>query len=173
VGLSNGARIALDFVLVHPEMVESLVLASPGVGGFTGGDFSYMQPVIAAARQGDLTKAAEEWANTPLMAIPTDSAAWALVRRISVDNRALWGIRANPERPLTPPAVQRLTEVRVPVLVISGERDVPLIRLVADSVAKTIPGARQASIPNVGHMANLADPDAFNRVLLRFLPIRK
>jgi len=38
VGLSLGARTALDYALAHPEMVEALVLVSPGMSGMTFGD---------------------------------------------------------------------------------------------------------------------------------------
>lgn len=169
VGLSNGARIALDFALVHPTRARSLVLASPGVSGFTGGDFSYMGPVITAVRAGDYAKAAELWAATPLMHIPNDTAAAALVRTISLDNQKLWTFRTNPERPLTPPAIGRLGEVRIPVMVIAGERDLPDLRRLADSVGRGIPGASMVVIPGVGHMVNLAAPNEFNRAVESFL----
>ena len=172
VGLSNGARIAIDFALVHPTRARSLVLASPGVSGFTGGDFSYMAPVIAAVRAGDLEQAADHWAATPLMQIPHDTAAAALVKTISRDNRALWSYRTNPERPLTLPAIGRLAEVKVPVLVISGERDLPDLRRLADTVARRIPGATLVVIPGVGHIVNLAAPIEFNRVVETFLRAR-
>jgi pimeloyl-ACP methyl ester carboxylesterase len=169
IGLSNGARIALDFALSHPTRARSVVLASPGVSGFTGGDFSYMAPVIAAVRAGNLEQAAELWAATPLMHIPNDSTAAALIRTISVDNRSIWGNRSNPERPLNPPAIGRLREVKVPVLVITGERDLPALRRLADTVAQAIPGARKVVIPEAGHMVNVAAPGAFNGAILSFL----
>jgi pimeloyl-ACP methyl ester carboxylesterase len=169
IGLSNGARIALDFALTHPARARSLVLASPGVSGYTGGDFSYMTPVITAVRAGDLARAAELWAGTPLMHIPNDSAAAALIRMISSDNRSIWGHRSNPERPLSPPAIGRLHEVKVPVLVITGDRDLPALRQLADTVAQTIPGASRVIIPDAGHMVNVAAPEAFNRAVLSFL----
>src|SRR5437016_14584838 len=34
LGVSNGGRIALDFVSVHPSMVNSLILVSPGISGY-------------------------------------------------------------------------------------------------------------------------------------------
>lgn len=172
VGLSNGARIALDFVLSHPSRVRSLVLAAPGVSGYTGGDFSYMAPVISAVRAGNLEQAADLWAATPLMHIPNDSAAAALIRTISRDNRSIWGHRANPERPLRPPAIGRLAEVKVPVLVITGDRDLPDLRRLADTIAQTVPGASKVVISGAGHMVNVAAPEAFNRAVESFLHAR-
>lgn len=172
IGLSNGARIALDFALSHPSRARSLVLASPGVSGYTGGDFSYMAPVIAAVRAGNLEQAAELWAATPLMHVPNDSTAAAFIRTMSRDNRSIWGQRANPERPLSPPAINRLAEVSVPVLVIAGENDLPYLRRLADTVAQTIPGASKVVIPGAGHMANVAAPEAFNRAVLSFFGAR-
>jgi 2-hydroxy-6-oxonona-2,4-dienedioate hydrolase len=119
-----------------------------------------------------LEQAAELWAATPLMHIPNDSAAAALMRTISRDNRSIWGYRSNPERPLSPPAIGRLAEVKVPVLVIAGERDLPALRALADSVTQSIPGAIKVVIPGAGHMVNVAAPDAFHRAIQSFLRAR-
>jgi len=171
VGLSNGARIALDFALAQPSRVRSLVLASPGVGGFTGGDFSYMAPVIDAVRAGDFTRAAQLWAATPLMQVE-DSAAAARILTMSRDNSSIWSHPTNPERMPDPPAIARLGEVSVPVQVIVGERDMPDLRGLAETIARTIPGARLEIILGAGHMVNLAAPDAFNAALTSFLAER-
>jgi 3-oxoadipate enol-lactonase len=173
IGLSNGARIALDFALSHPSRASALVLASPGVSGYTGGDFSYMAPVIAAVRAGNLEQAADLWAATPLMHIPNDSGAAALVRTISRDNRSIWSHRSNPERPLNPPAIGRLAKVKVPVLVISGGTDLQYLRQLADMIASSIPGASKVVIPGAGHMVNMAAPEAFNRAVESFFRTRR
>lgn len=168
VGLSNGARIALDFALEHPERVRSLVLASPGVSGYTGGDFSYMTPVFEAVRAKEWEAAAARWAATPLMRV-RDSAGAAVVRQITFDNRMIWSVARNPERPISPPAIRRLEQVRVPVLVVSGAEDLPDLRRLADTLARRIPGARQVVIPGSGHLVNLAAPREFDAALLGFL----
>jgi pimeloyl-ACP methyl ester carboxylesterase len=170
IGLSSGARVALDFALTHPMRVRSLVLASPGVSGYVNRDaMPWLEPVLRAARSGDVLRAAELWAATPLMRIAGDSLAAARVLRLSRDNRSLWSYAANPERPLSPPALGRLQEVRVPVLVVAGERDLPELRQLADTVARRITGARLHVIPGSGHMVNLAAPAAFNAALEAFL----
>lgn len=170
VGLSNGARIAIDFAIVSPARVTSLVLAGPGVGGWAGADpMTWMQPVIAAARAGDLGLAAELWAGTPIMLIEGNPAAAARVRALAIDNRDLWGVSRNPERQLDPPALGRLGSIRAPTLVVSGAADLDDLRRLADTLAQRIAGARLVVVPGAGHLVNMARPEAFNGILRDFL----
>ena len=54
-------------------------------------------------------------------------------------NVRLWTYRSNPARPLTPPAIGRLGEIKSPTLVIEGERDLPhikeIVRLLMSGIA--------------------------------------
>ena len=38
LGMSLGGRIAIDFALTYPTMVDALILAAAGVGGYTASD---------------------------------------------------------------------------------------------------------------------------------------
>lgn len=170
VGLSAGARIATDFALAYPEKVTRLVLASPGVSGYVPKQIpEWMAPVIDAARSGDPERAALAWAATPLMTVPDDSTAAASVRALVLANAQLWGYAYNPERPLNPPALGRLSEIAVPVLVLVGERDLPDTHSVADTLAAAIPMARKLVVPGAPHILNLAAPQALNEAVLNFL----
>jgi len=73
--------------------------------------------------------------------------------------------------PLDPPAVGRLSTVRVPVLVIVGDQDVPFIQTSADVLAAGITGARKVVIPFTAHLPNMEQPAAFNRIVSDFLAI--
>jgi pimeloyl-ACP methyl ester carboxylesterase len=64
--------------------------------------------------------------------------------------------------------IDHLPEIRVPTLVIVGERDEPFIGA-SEYMAAKIPGARLEVIPGAGHAANLDNPDHFNHVLRGFL----
>src|SRR6185436_15170848 len=61
-----------------------------------------------------------------------------------------------------------LPGIRVPTLVVVGDRDTPFIAA-CEYMAKKIPGARLEVIADAGHSSNLDQPAAFNRVLLDFL----
>ncbi|MGH6877012.1 MAG: alpha/beta fold hydrolase [Rhizomicrobium sp.] len=56
-----------------------------------------------------------------------------------------------------------------PTLVIAGGEDRTMRPATVEAMARLIPGARFEVIPRVGHLANLEDPPAFNRVLSEFL----
>ena len=72
-------------------------------------------------------------------------------------------------QPLDPPAAGRLGEITVPTLVIVGDRDIPHIQQIADTLANGIAGARKVVMPNTAHVPNMEQPAAFNQLVLDFL----
>jgi len=66
-------------------------------------------------------------------------------------------------------AMQQLSELHIPTLIVVGERTVPDMQRIADILQREIPGARQVLLSNAGHMANMEQPEAFNEVILDFL----
>ena len=57
----------------------------------------------------------------------------------------------------------------MPTLVVSGEEDALTPVSGAREMAVAIAGSRFAVIPRAGHLANLENPEAFNRALVEFL----
>ena len=70
---------------------------------------------------------------------------------------------------LDPPESERLAEVKVPTLVVTGEEDVADIHLIADRLAAGIPGAERATIADAAHLPSLERPEEFDRIVLDFL----
>jgi pimeloyl-ACP methyl ester carboxylesterase len=68
-----------------------------------------------------------------------------------------------------PNSSSRLDEISVPTLVVVGERDLPDMVRAANALASGIAGAREIILPGLGHLPNMEDPAAFNRVVLDFL----
>ena len=64
--------------------------------------------------------------------------------------------------------LDRLAEVDVPTLVIVGEQDTPFVAH-GERMAKTIPGAQLAIIPNAGHSPQFENTDAWWGALSGFL----
>lgn len=172
VGLSLGGRIALDFVLTYPAMVEALVLAGPGLSGFQWPQESAARTatIIDAARRLGPDAAMELWLKDPYMAPAMENPDLAKrVRQLAMDNAKLWSRPPTPETIPSPPAAERLASVQAPTLIILGSRDVPEIQKIVDLLASSIPGARKLVIAGAGHMVSMEKPAAFDAAVLNFL----
>jgi len=65
--------------------------------------------------------------------------------------------------------IERLPEIRLPVLVMVGREDPTTPVAGAEAIAAAIPGARLIVIEDAAHISNLEQPATFNRALLSFL----
>jgi pimeloyl-ACP methyl ester carboxylesterase len=99
-------------------------------------------------------RAAAVAAGMPAFAAPPDKAEW--VRGLVMANARLFRQSPTAERRMSPPAMARLAEVRVPTLIIVGENDV----------------RERVTVPGAGHLVNVWDPRTFDRVVLAFLASR-
>ena len=63
----------------------------------------------------------------------------------------------------------RLKEIKAPTLVICGNDDPATPPAMAREIQQNIPGAKLALIPQAAHLANIEQPEAFNRALAEFL----
>jgi 3-oxoadipate enol-lactonase len=172
VGGSMGGAIAVDFALEHPEMVDALVLVGPALGGWpyspAFGQRGY-QIVLATVAEGP-EKGADLWLGVPyIIPAPENPAARQQFRTLFIADShgflAPWYLA----RPLNPSALQRLSELHVPTLIITGELEDPENLAVADTLATKISGARKISVPQAGHLVAMEKPAEFNRIVLDFL----
>jgi len=68
-----------------------------------------------------------------------------------------------------PDSVDMLPGITAPTLVIVGEKDALTPPADAQLMAERIPGARLEVIPGAGHLANMEEPETFNRLVAEFL----
>jgi 3-oxoadipate enol-lactonase len=178
LGLSLGGMIALDFTLTHPDRVDALILVGAAVGGFVP---SLTEEAKEKHRQRDalFVKAAEEH-NVPqlrelVMQHPTlvPSSKYPEARQHVRENLSKYSFvfvtDPAPQRELTPPATERLSEIHVPTLIIVGEEDDNVLHQMADLLEHDIPHARRAGIKETMHMPNIEKPAEFNQLVLGFL----
>jgi 3-oxoadipate enol-lactonase len=168
IGVSAGSEVAVNFAIAYPQRVRRLVLASPGLGGYRIPPLPWAQPVFEAAGAGEPMRAAQLWAETPIMTLRTNLEAAGKVRALVQDNWKLWTYRRT-EQPLEPPAIDRLAAVLCPVLVVVGDEDLPHIIEVAELIAAGARDVERVTIPGAGHLVNLDTPDRFNDVVAEFL----
>ena len=179
LGTGSGANIALEFALNHPHRVTALVLVGgafiwnfPDPGEWSE-LFGKLAPTIGA-----LTTAMQGGDPGPfvdgILAAPPygsrNDAGRELLRRMMLDNAHLVtpSFGAFPT-PISPAAVNRLAEIRIPALIIVGEHDWESAKRNTDMLQQAIPGATKVIIAGAGIYPNLDDPGAFNAAVLDFL----
>ncbi|WP_341717816.1 alpha/beta hydrolase [Micromonospora sp. FIMYZ51] len=179
VGCSFGGAVALDTALAHPDRVSALALLGTAVSGH---DWSDQTNDLWETLVGDVdpedfvaTAAGEVrfWVVGPER-VPEQVDPELLAFATEMDERALaaeLALSAVDVAELDPPAVGRLGELTMPVLVTAGALDVPDIRQLADHIAATAPQAhRLPDVPDAAHLLPLERPAPINSALLAFLP---
>jgi len=178
VGASFGAGVAVEVALARPPAVASLLLAAPGgalLAELTPDLRAFIDAEGAALSRGDLDAAVEAnlawWAEgTRRSADQVDPSLREQVRRMqrrAFEVTADWDDVA--EQELDPPALDRLGEIGIPVLVLVGGLDLDTVRDAAGRVAAGIADARRVDWPDAGHLPSLEDPAAFARLLLQWV----
>ena len=110
----------------------------------------------------------EHWAETELMKL-SDPEAHARMREIVIGNWKIWTYDRQLRQTFTPPANDRLAEIRVPALVVLGERDLPDTLRVGEMLAVGLKDVWKITIAGAGHLVSLDAPEAFNKALSEFL----
>lgn len=176
LGMSMGAEMVIDFALAQPQMVEKMILVGSGLGGYeypeTG--YEWWGDFVGAAQAHDFERARDimiehglKGKHTPLPPVVL-SRIKTLIKsydyRHYTDDSLLW---AAPDSDLSP--AQRLAEITCPTLVMLGSQEHPVVFDVAAYMLKHMPNARQVTIPDAAHWANLSNPEAFNQTVLAFM----
>jgi pimeloyl-ACP methyl ester carboxylesterase len=164
VGNSFGGAVALQSALAHPELVEKLVLVGSGFPGWSFGEemeanWSEEQAAIEA---GDLDEATEVSVRFWVAPEHRD-----FVR--PMQRRALELQTAHAEPEVLWPEPRPLSSLRMPTLVVIGERDQADFHAIARHLAAEIPDARLVEVADAGHLVGVERPAALNRLLLDFL----
>jgi pimeloyl-ACP methyl ester carboxylesterase len=185
LGVSMGGMIAQELALRHPERVRSLVLAC-----------TYPEPDPDVERQRQFSVTALGGTITATGETRIDLQALdpmlffqhllprvfnqsyideALPRLLQLFGGALQhgfsmeAILGQVEAVMGHRATDRLHQIRVPTLVITGDADLLVPPHSSDVIARHIPGAKLVKVPGGSHGFNFETPDVFNRHVLDFL----
>jgi 3-oxoadipate enol-lactonase len=170
VGLSLGGRIAIDFALAHPEMTIAIVPVAPGLSGFHFSEDPALLESWHAAQDGKWEKVTELWLKSGYMSPAMENPKIApRLHQLALENAHENMDNGALERVLNPPAIERLRQLRVPTLVIVGNRDVNDIHEICGLLYARVPGVKEIVIENSGHIVNMEQPEEFNRAVLDFL----
>lgn len=178
VGLSLGARTALDFALLYPELTESLVLAAPAISGRRFTDPFVIQHTAAQAKAVNRADGGELfieeflrlWVDGPCrLPEEVEPALRGRVRAAATANVRAHSGGLSTGRLQEVGAAGRLHEISVPVLALLGDLDSRDIEGNVEALADAVPQTRVARLSGAGHMVNLEAPEAFLKEVTAFL----
>lgn len=174
VALSNGSTIALEFALTYPRMVRSIALGPAPMPGYDlGQEFTTGIRAISRAGGDRNIELARRliWEFAPLRVASTMPAVRARLDTMFLRDHT-WP-QSRPGAPvrqrLHAPLAQLLPQVAVPVMIVVGDGEMPVLRQQADSMARAIPGTELVVIAGAGHVVNMEQPARFTRVVLDWL----
>jgi len=175
-GFSMGGMIAQELTLRHPAQVQKLVLGCTTPGG-----------PLATRAADEVTQKLME--GLSLQTVDQDAAADVIVRLsvpadFKVDEALKAGFAAMLK--MAPPpepqiiektlagvvefnAYHRLSEIRCPVMIVHGDKDILIPSENAALIKSKIPDAELFIVPNAGHYYEAADPAGINQRIATWL----
>jgi 3-oxoadipate enol-lactonase len=167
LGLSFGGMLAQLVALAHPGSVARLVLC-----GCPAGFAPEVRPMLRerglaaerAGMAGVVDATIERWFNPPFR---VSAPAERVRARLLSDDVAGWSAGWHAIAALD--ALPRLGEIKVPTLVVSGERDAATPFAASQAIAQAIPGAQLTVLPGAPHMMQIESQDALNDAVGAFL----
>jgi pimeloyl-ACP methyl ester carboxylesterase len=178
VGLSYGGTVAALLATKEPQLLRTLTLAEPGVfallvespeGKVALDEWTQgAVPMMTALKAGDNVGATKQ-----LIALVTGDSVENFdklppdLRQGFVDNaRTLPRLFAAPQPTITCDA---LRGIKVPTLIVRGERTPRFFTAINAAVSKCIAGSQAVTIPKASHAMSLDNPTEFNRAVMGFI----
>ena len=169
VGISIGGMIGQALAVRHPKLFTGMVLASTLAKTSPEGRQLWQTRLDQVRRDGlepQVTPTLERWLSPQFRQSHPEVAGWLgdMIRSTPVAGyvgcgHAIMGLDL----------VQRLPEIKLPVLVIAGEKDPAATPAAAQAIAQAIPGARLEVMAGCLHQTAIEAPGTFNRHLRDFL----
>jgi 3-oxoadipate enol-lactonase len=179
VGNSKGGHIGLDTAIESPDRVVAVIPVGAGPGGFEGGATPRERAIfeegarVESANPRDPDAIADllvrVWVDGPGQpATRVPSEIRETVRRLA---RPLYEPRHVTGKgvPMTPPANDRLGELRCPVLAVAGALDLSLFAKALERLESGAPHARTVMWPDVAHMVGMEQPERLTALVIDFL----
>jgi pimeloyl-ACP methyl ester carboxylesterase len=172
IGHSIGAHQMLEFALCQPERVAGWVsICLSGLAGipFTDDLTKLFGSLRQTARAEGIAAAKAIWGRGDWFAAAREDPVIAAELDQMLDDYSGWHwTNDNPAKSLEPPAAERLADLRVPALIVTGGRDLPYNQSVREAVVARVKSATVLDLARASHMANMDGADAVNGAIAAF-----
>ena len=172
-GMSAGGGVSIDFTLRHPKKVSGLILVGAVVSGY-----GYSTHMFTRGGNLDPSLSPNNNLKKFITYFATEDPYEIYFKNITAKEKALklivadslaWVTRHQFYVPPDRPAAKFLLQIKVPVLILVGEYDIPDVQAHAGIIEFGIPNAKREIVPNSGHLIPLEQPEYFNAKVLKFL----
>ena len=179
VGYSYGALTALFFATEHPERVRSLTMAEPPILGWLseipGGQTEldkFMQtmwrPAGEAFRRDD-PEAALRITCDYFSGIGSYDQMPTGFKQSLMDNIREWKALTTSQDAFPMLSRDAVVRLKLPILLITGEKTLPPLRMINDALNHLLPNAEQVTVPGATHDMWLQDPERCGQATVKFL----
>ena len=169
VGLSIGGMIGQHLAIHHADRLRCAVLCSTTSALPAAARPVWDERIAAVEAGGMATQAAstlERWFTGPYRAAHPDVMEWigGMIRSTPAAGfvgcgRAIQGLDITAELP----------KIRLPVLVLPGEKDPGTPPAMSEVIHRALPGSEYAVVPDAAHLANIEQAGEFTRIVTGFL----
>jgi pimeloyl-ACP methyl ester carboxylesterase len=178
VGNSAGGTIAMLTALTHPQRVKSLILIAPAVYAGGGAQSPFVRRLINTAPMRHLgpvlARQIERWGRSfarsawhdPTLITDEIFQGYQAPLQVADWDRALWELTAASAPSGLP---DRLRELELPVLVITGDDDRIVPTQQSIKLAAQLPNAQLVVVPACGHLPHEECPQAVLDAIQSFL----
>jgi len=181
VGSSYGAYVALALALQHPELVRSLVLGEPPVVGLLQNssvgktlraafEQRTLTPARAAFQEGNVENGVRRFIDGVLGDGGFDRRPPDVrTQLVSAGAELRLELQTEEAKWMMPLACDALGGVNRPVLLVTGERSVPMFHVITLELERCLNGEAHVMVPDADHAMHAANPAFYTDALLRFL----
>jgi pimeloyl-ACP methyl ester carboxylesterase len=177
MGCSMGGGLAMDFALTHPSRVKALIMVDAGPGGleldvpapskfadvekaFEGGNLDRVAEIEAQIWFDGMGRTPEQ-VNEGMRKLLYEMDRLALSHEVKQLGKRLPNTDS--------PAVDRLKDLDIPVLIIVGSHDTAYMLAAAQYMEEKIKFARKVVIEDAAHLPNMDQPQEFQGIVKDFL----
>jgi pimeloyl-ACP methyl ester carboxylesterase len=180
LGNSRGGHIGFDTAITAPERIAAVISLGSGPGGFDGDGLTPTEEVLfveGGRLESEMPRDAGAiaellvriWVDGPGQSPTRVDPAVRETVRATVLTLYAPGHIAGKRIPLSPPANERLGELRCPGLAVLGALDLQYLVAAAHRLEEAAPNARAVVWPDVAHMIGMEQPARLVALVTEFL----